>query len=205
MPFCPRCNAPQIRVSLSPEAQAAATDASSESTLLDSLGSRRPGIPWKHMRLRALPIATALAFLMMSSPKFFWLWMPLAGAAVVWLHRARTSEDVSSRAGLRIGAFTGAVAFAIWSAVLVGTVLYERMALQKSDRVTVGLRQSLQQYAEASPDPKIRQTAAEILSKPALMNIYVAISVLMFLLLFLSLCATGGALGAVLGTLRSGP
>jgi hypothetical protein len=157
------------------------------------------------MRLRALPIATALALLMMSSPRFFWLWLPLAGATVVWLHRMRTSETVSSRAGLRIGAFTGAVAFAIWSAVLVGTVLYDRVVLQKSDRVTVGLRQSLQQYAEASPDPKVRQTAAEILSKPALMNIYLAISVLLFLLLFLSLSATGGALGAVLGNLRSGP
>jgi hypothetical protein len=202
VPFCPRCNAPQIRVSLSQEAQNAAADTSSATTSLDGIAAGRPGIPWKHMRLRALPIATALALLMISSPRFFWLWMPLMGAAVVWLHRLRTSETVNSRAGLRIGVFTGAVAFAIWSAVLVSVVVYDRMVLHKSDRVTEALRQSLQQYADASPDPKLRQRAADVLSKPASMTMYLIISVLILLLLFVSLCAAGGALGAALAGLR---
>jgi hypothetical protein len=154
------------------------------------------------MRLRALPIATALALLMISSPQFFWLWMPLMGATVVWLHRVRTSETVSSRAGLRIGAFTGAVAFAIWSAVLVSAIVYDRTVLQKTDRVTEGLRQTIQQYADARSDPQVRQKAAEIMAKPAMMTTYLITSIFVFFLLFLSLCGAGGALGAALGGLR---
>jgi hypothetical protein len=203
VPFCPKCNAPQIHVNLSPETQTIGSGAPSAATSLEDIAGSRPGIPWKHMRLRALPIATALALLMISAPQYFWLWMPLMGSAVVWLHRIRTSETVSSRAGLRIGVFTGAVAFAIWSAVLISAVVYDRMVLHQTDRVTEGLRLSLQQYAEASPDPQIRQKAAEILSRPALMTTYLIISLFIFFLLFLSLCGAGGALGAALGGLRS--
>jgi hypothetical protein len=148
-------------------------------------------------------MATALALLMISSPRFFWLWLPLAGMAVVWLHRMRTSEEVSSPAGLRIGLFTGAVAFAIWSAVLFSVVLYDRVVLQKTDRVTEGLRQSLQQYAETSSDPQTRQKAAEFIENPAAMTTFLIVSIFIFFLLFLSLCGAGGALGAALAGFRS--
>jgi hypothetical protein len=48
----------------------------------------------------------------------------------------------------------------------------------------------------------MRQKAAEILAKPALMTTYLIISIFIFLLLLLSLCGAGGALGAALAGLR---
>jgi hypothetical protein len=153
------------------------------------------------MRRRALPVAFALALLMLS-PKYFWLWMPLAGAAVVWLHRMRTNEAVSTRAGLRIGAFTGAVAFAIWSAVLASTVIYDRMVLDRQDRLTQGLRLSLQEFGKRNPDPETQRRVAEVLSNPEAMAVYAAVTVILMGVLFVSLCATGGALGSSLSSPR---
>jgi len=157
------------------------------------------------MRVRALPWAVALALLMISTPQYFWLWMPVAGAAVVWLHSLRNNETISARAGIRAGAFVGAVAFAIWGAVLASSIAYDRLVLHRPDRVTQGLRQSMEQVAARNPDPQVQQRVADLLSNPEGMGVYFVVSIVIMFLLFLSLCATGGALGATLSGRRSGP
>ena len=162
-------------------------------------------VEWKQMRVRALPWAVALALLMISTPQYFWLWMPVAGAAVVWLHSLRNNETISARAGIRAGAFVGAVAFAVWGAVLGSSIAYDRLVLHRPDRVTQGLRQSLEQAAARNPDPQVQQRVIELLSNPEGMGVYFLVSIVIMFLLFVLLCATGGALGATLSGRRSGP
>jgi hypothetical protein len=162
-------------------------------------------VEWKHMRRQSLPIAAALALLMLSIPDLFWLWLPVAGAMVVWLHRMKTNETVSTRAGLRIGAFTGMVAFALFSAVLISTVIYDRLLLERPDRISERSRQQLEELAKRNPDPKVQETVKEILRRPGGVTMYLIVGIPILFLLFLSLCATGGALGAALSGFRSGP
>lgn len=157
------------------------------------------------MRRQALPIAAALALLMLSIPNLFWLWLPVAGAMVVWLHRVKTNETVSTRAGMRIGAFTGMVAFALFGAVALSTVIYDRVLLQRPDRLSEGLRQQLEELAKRTPDPKVQETVNQILRRPEGVTMYLIVGIPILLLLFLTLCATGGALGAALSGSRSGP
>jgi hypothetical protein len=68
-----------------------------------------------------------------------------------------------------------------------------------------GLRQSLQEYASRNPDPQIQQRVSEILSNPHGMLIYLGVTIILLLVLFVALCATGGALGASLAGRRSRP
>src|SRR5688572_9464475 len=85
VPFCPHCNAPQIRVAAERLREGVAPQSPAGAAL-----RTRPGpfaVEWKHMRRQSLPIAAALALLMLSIPDLFWLWLPVAGVMVVWLHR----------------------------------------------------------------------------------------------------------------------
>src|SRR5262249_41687474 len=132
-------------------------------------GSRRSRIEWKHMRRGAVPIAVALALLMLPLAPLFFILMPLAGALVVWLHRRHTNEFVSPRSGLRVGAFTGAVGFGLWVTILAVGALYERVALQRVDQITIGLRSSLDRIILTNPDLRVQEAARWMLATPGAM------------------------------------
>lgn len=148
------------------------------------------------MRRRAFPIAAALALLLVPLGALFFVLIPLAGAAVVWLHQRYSGEPVSTRSGVRIGAFTGAVAFLLWVAILASSVAYQRLVLHQPDHVTEGLRQSLVQSAARNPDPAIQEFVGKILASPDALAGFLVLSGLVFFVLFVSLCSAGGALGA---------
>lgn len=157
------------------------------------------------MRRGAVPIAVALALLMLPLAPFFFVLMPLAGALVVWLHQRHTNEFVSPRSGLRVGAFTGAVAFGLWITILAAGAAYERVALERVDQVTLGLRGSLDKVATSNPDPRVQEAARWMMATPEAMAGFVVFSVVLFLVLFVTLCAAGAALSAAMSGSRSGP
>ena len=157
------------------------------------------------MRRGAIPVAVALALLMLPLAPFFFLLMPLAGALVVWLHQRHTNEIVTPRSGLRVGAFTGAVGFGLWVAILAGGVVYERLALERLDQITIGLRNSLDQVATNNPDVHVQEAARWMLATPEAMAGFVVFSVAIFLVLFVTLCAAGAALAATMLATRASP
>lgn len=209
VPFCPRCNAPQIRVSPSPETEAEESSTASAPLPIpgSSVGARkgRTRIEWKHMRRGAVPIAVALALLMLPFAQLFFLLMPMAGALVVWLHQRHTNEIVTPRSGLRVGAFTGAVGFGLWVMILAGGVVYERVALEQVDQITIGLRNSLDYVVKTNPDAHVQEAARWMLATPEAMAGFVVFSVVIFLILFVTLCAAGAALAATMLATRAGP
>lgn len=156
------------------------------------------------MRRRAVPVAIALALLMLPLGALFFVLMPLAGALVVWLHQRHTNEPVNTRSGLRAGAFTGAVSFALWVAILSVSVAYERLVLHRIDQLTVGLRTSLDRLIVTNPDPRVQDAARWMLATPEAMAGFVVFSVIIFFVLFVTLCAAGGALGATISRPRPG-
>ena len=157
------------------------------------------------MRRGAIPVAVALALLMLPFAPIFFLLMPLAGALVVWLHQRHTNEVVTPRSGLRVGAFTGAIGFGLWVMILVGDVIYERVALDRVDQITIGLRNSLDQVAMKNPDIQVQEAARWMLNTPEAMAGLVVFSVAIFLVLFVTLCAAGAALAATMLGTRSSP
>ncbi|MCI0353253.1 MAG: hypothetical protein L0Z53_27865 [Acidobacteriales bacterium] len=150
------------------------------------------------MRRGAVPVAVALALLMLPLAQLFFVLMPLAGALVVWLHQRHTNEVVSPRSGLRVGAFTGAVGFGLWVIILAVGALYERVALERVDQITIGLRNSLEKIIVTNPDIRVQDAARWMLATPEAMAGFVVFTVLIFLVLFVTLCAAGAALAASL-------
>jgi hypothetical protein len=165
-------------------------------------GSR---VEWKHMRRGAVPIAVALALLMLTLSPLFFILMPLAGALVVWLHRRHTNEFVSPRSGLRVGAFTGAVGFGLWVIILAVGAVYQRLALQQVDPITIGLRNTLDKIILTNPDPRVQEAARWMLATPEAMAGFVVFTVAIFLVLFVTLCAAGAALAAAMSAPRIRP
>ena len=157
------------------------------------------------MRRGAVPVAVALALLMLPLAPLFFVLMPLAGALVVWLHQRHTNEIVSPRSGLRVGAFTGAVGFGLWVIILAVGALYERLALQRVDQITIGLRNSLDRIVMTNPDPRVQEAARWMLGTPEAMAGFVVFSVAIFLVLFVTLCAAGAALAATMSGPRARP
>ena len=157
------------------------------------------------MRRGAVPVAVALALLMLPLAPFFFLLMPMAGALVVWLHLRHTNEVVTPRSGLRVGAFTGAVGFGLWVVILAGSVLYERLALERVDQITIAMRNSLDRIALTNPDVQVQEAARWMLATPEAMAGFVVFLVAVVLVLFVTLCAAGAAFAATMLGTRSSP
>jgi hypothetical protein len=209
VPFCPNCNAPQIRVGkledsspaawpLPPEADAervSATENRAQSPLEAPTRSLLPAavnIEWRE----AMPGATLAGLLLALAWLFpfarILLWMLGAGGLATALYQRRRQVTLTPGQGGRIGAISGLLGFAMFAAMAVVGVLGSG-----GRQVREVMQQALQQAITSNGDPRAQQML-EGLNTPAGIAIMIAVGMVFFALMFVATAALGGAAGAAL-------
>jgi hypothetical protein len=189
IPFCPQCNAPQIRVG--------GASAEAVSPLeLDRVSLHQSGssIQWSE----ALP-STALAgliaaFLMFIPLSAFGLGMIAAGIlSVVFYRRRIPASNLSPAMGARLGAVSGAMGFGIFAVFsAVGTLVFH-----SGGELRTALLEAIQQSAARSADPQV-QKAFDYLKTPPGLALMMGLGLGFVLVTFLILSSLGGAVGAAM-------
>jgi hypothetical protein len=203
-PFCPTCEAAQIRAtpreySRGPVGVAAASSA----TVFAENGavqSRVPATADAHAELRsALYAGIIAAALSMIQPESFILALPLGGFLSVLLYRRRSmGDDPGRRAGFRLGAFTGLFAFGLLVLIGAGTLAFRAQGTMHADMV-----QTILQAQARSTDPQTKQVFDYFLT-PQGMALMMIFGFVFTCILFVLLSGAGGAISASL-LRRKGP
>lgn len=191
-PFCPRCNAPQIRVA-GPEPLADV--AAAPEVAIEHYASHAPlpsALEWP----QALPsagIALLVAILIIVVSKSTGLGMLAAGFLSVVLYRRRCpATHVTVGMGARLGAFTGALGFgavaatlALWTAFRSGKEIHDAFL------------NYLQQSTAQSSDPRVQQVL-DLFNTPDGFTFIMIFILIMTLVAFTIFSSLGGAIGAYL-------
>lgn len=198
-PFCPNCNAPQIRVAV-PESESPSFEPGTPAEMqppaqpvsLRSDGPLSPtAIDWSAGG-KPVIIAGIVSGLCFFLPLNL-LWVVLGGALAVYLYNRRRPPymQVSTGTGAKLGAVTGVVGYAIFAVVtLLGFVF-------ASDKIWAELETAMHQKAGPNPDANVQQVF-EIM-KTAEGKAAIAVFVMAFAFaLFLALATIGGVVGASL-------
>jgi hypothetical protein len=192
-PFCPRCNAPQIRVA-GPEPLAPA-GATSE-VAIEQYTSHAPPLTSALDWPQALPsagIALLAAILLIFLGMPAGLGMLAAGFLSVVLYRRRCpTTHLTAGMGARLGALTGGLGFAALAAILALWTTF-----RSGKQIHDALLNYIQQYAARSSDPHMPQVL-ELFNTPAGFTFIMILTLIMTLLAFLIFSSLGGALGAFL-------
>jgi len=206
LPFCPHCGAPQIRVT-TPEDENTMPVASSDANLQQPAASAWiPGTPtyqpsaiqwelaWKGALLAGLIAAVLSATPLVGLGCF--LWLLGAGALAVWLYQRRVSSAViTTGMGMRLGALTGAFAYAacaLWSAYQLA---------RDSQKFRGALMEQMNKQIAASPDPKAQEILRQFmnnLNTPAGLATFFVLIMFFMAIVFIVFSTAGGALGASL-------
>jgi len=202
-PFCPHCNAPQIRVVTSSEPQAIASDVrdeSSPSRLVAGLSRTKPqsGIHWPS----ALPKTAASGFATVAMlvlvvtvtqvPALSLLVLPLGGAlSVVLYSRGDKRGRIPAGHGARLGAVTGLFAFIVY-----GLIVTAEMSAKRGELLDM-LRKTLQEAAARNPNPQAQEMVQQIMT-PAGLATLLALTAVIFFFTFLVLSSLGGSVGAAI-------
>ncbi|HEV2112802.1 MAG TPA: zinc ribbon domain-containing protein [Terriglobales bacterium] len=205
VPFCRKCNAPQIRVSTPASEVEGEPEAASQEG--PTASAPRLGVPisdekidWRFARSRSAIAAAAMVLLMLVPllSKLFILWMPLCGGLPVFLYRrVRPGGRLSAGAGARMGAMAGLIAFTVLLIIMAAGFAIEHYVLHQSDQLVAQVRNQVQQAVNANSDPQVKQLESALLSPNGLAMI-VVFSMMFLFAMFLLLCGIGGALSAVL-------
>jgi hypothetical protein len=198
IPFCPHCNAPQIRVisepALSPAA--AALPGSAPAADAPAVPSIAVSMSWS---LSAQPCA--LAALIAAVVMVLKLVVPViavfgAGFMAVSFYRRRAPESaIPAKAGARLGAVCGFFCFGMTTILASLKVI----VLHQGGEIRQTMLDGIQQAASRYSDPQAQPTLDFLRSPGGLIFMMVFLLILTFLL-FLVLGSLGGALGgAVLG------
>jgi hypothetical protein len=191
-PFCPRCNAPQIRVAgPEPVTPAAATP----EVAIEQYASHAPlssALEWS----QALPsagIAVLAAIFLMILGMSAGLGMLAAGFLSVLLYRRRCpATHLTAGIGVRLGALTGGMGFGVLAAILA---LWT--AFRSSKEIHDALLNYIQQYAAHNSDPRVQQVL-ELFNTPEGFTSIMILTLIMTLMAFLIFSTVGGAVGALL-------
>ena len=203
-PFCPHCNAPQIRVVTSSESQTIASDLRDESPpsrLTASLlkpDQSRASIHWPS----ALPKTAASGFATVAMlvlvvtvtqvPALSLLVLPLGGALSVFLYsRGDNRGRITAGHGARLGAVTGLFAFIVY-----GVIVTAEMSAKRGELLDM-LRKTLQEAAARNPNPQAQEMVQQIMT-PAGLATLMALTAVIFLFTFLVLSSLGGSVGAAI-------
>ena len=201
-PFCPNCNAPQIRVSV-PETESPSFEPGTPAEMQPparpvSLGSDEPlsptAIDWsaggKPVIIAGILMCCAF-FLPIGAINV--IWIVLGGALSVYLYHRRRPPymQISTGTGAKLGAVTGLLAYALSAILSVIGFIFD------SDKLWAQLDQQLRQQAGPSPDAKVQQ-AFEILKTSEGKAAFVVVMLIFAFALFLGLATIGGAIGASL-------
>jgi hypothetical protein len=192
-PFCPRCNAPQIRVAgPEPLAPAGATP----EVAIEQYTSHAPPLTSALEWPQALPSAgiallAAIFLIFLGMPAG--LGMLAAGFLSVVLYRRRCpAAHLTAGMGARLGALTGGLGFAALAAILALWTTF-----RSGKQIHDALLNYIQQYAARSSDPHMPQVL-ELFNTPAGFTFIMILTLIMTLLAFLIFSSLGGALGAFL-------
>lgn len=189
IPFCPQCNAPQIRV----ESASVGTVSSAE----------RAGIPFPQSETSiqwsdALPSAglagLIAAFLMFIPLGALGLGMLAAGVlSVIFYRRRNPASNLAPGMGARLGAVGGAFGFGIFAILsTLGTLLFHT-----GGQLRAAMLEAVEQSAKRSADPQAQQVI-EYLKTPPGLALMMGLSLAFLLVAFVILSSVGGAVGAAL-------
>jgi hypothetical protein len=198
-PFCPTCEAAQVRAATREYSRApvSVAAAASSSTVFADTGPVQSGIPATadaHGELRsALYAGVIAAVLSMIQPASFILALPLGGLLSVLLYRRRSfGNDPSPRAGFRLGAFTGLFAFGLLVLIGAGTLAFRAQGAMHADMVEI-----VRQAQARSADPQAKQVFDYFLS-PQGMAFMMILGFVFMCIVFVLLSGIGGAISASL-------
>ncbi len=191
IPFCPQCNAPQIRVG------GASAEAVSAAELAGvSLPEHHDGtaIQWSDALPSAALAGLIAAFLMFIPLGAFGLGMIAAGVLSVLFYRRRNpASNLTPAMGARLGAVSGTLGFGIFAIFsALGTLLFH-----SGGELRASLLQAVEQSAARSSDPQAQQVI-EYLKTPPGLALMMGLALAVVLVAFLILSSLGGAVGAAM-------
>jgi hypothetical protein len=190
--FCPRCNAPQIRVAgPAPLAPAGATP----EVAIEQYASRATqptALEWSDA-LPSAGIAIVVAIFIIAVSKSTPLGMLAAGFLSVVLYRRRCpATHITAGMGARLGALTGGLGFGVLAAILA---LWT--ALRSGKEIHDAFLNYIQQNAAHTSDPRMQQVI-DLFNTPDGFTFIMVLSLIMTLVAFLIFSSLGGAVGAFL-------
>jgi hypothetical protein len=190
--FCPRCNAPQIRVAgAAPLAPAGAAP----EVAIEEYTSHAPlpsALEWSDA-LPSAGIALLAAIFLMILGLPTGLGMLAAGFLSVILYRRRCPAiHVTAGVGARLGALTGGLGFAVLAAILALWTVF-----RSGKEIHDSLLNYVQQYAAHSSDPRTQQVL-DLFNTPEGFTFIMVLTLIMTLVAFLIFSSLGGAVGAFL-------
>lgn len=190
IPFCPQCNAPQIRVGGANAEAVSAAELEGSYLNLPSAGA----IQWSEGLPSAGLAGLIAAFLMFIALGVFGLGLIGAGVlSVVFYRRRSPASNLTPAMGARLGAVSGTLGFAIFGIFsAVGTWVFHN-----GGELRTAMLDAIEQSAARSADPQV-QRAFEYLKTPPGLALMMALSLVMVLAAFLILSSLGGAIGAAL-------
>ena len=193
--FCPKCNAPQIRVT-GPELETAAPSSIEGESLPQPLSpTAATGIDWSQ-GLPAAALAGLIASILMAIPlgASFGLGMLAAGfLAVVFYRRRVPNASLRPGKGARLGVVSGALGFGMFAVV----TSIQMVIFHSGDQLRAQLLDALQQSASRTSDPQAQQMLDYFRTPPGLVLMMIVGLIFMFIA-FVLFSALGGALGAAL-------
>lgn len=207
VPFCQNCGAPQIRVAHPPPSVPPAGPSLPPGTPENiqppaqpvPLPLASPAVDWR-LGLTAAAVgglAAAVASLVPIVRAGCCLWMLGGGALAVSFYRRRSSTDVTSGMGARLGAATGVLGFFIFAGLNAILIFIEIVVFHMGAQIRSEMRQALEQSAARNPDPQVQAMVQWMMSPQGFATI-VTIGMLLFFMAFVLFCTAGGALGASL-------
>jgi hypothetical protein len=194
--FCPKCNAPQIRVT-GPELESVAPPSIAGESL-HPLPSPTPisSIDWSQ-GLPAAALAGLIASVLIAIPYIasVGLGMLTAGfLAIVFYRRRVPAANLRPGKGGRLGAVSGAFGFGMFAVL---TSIEMIISPRSGDDIRAQLLEALQQSAARTSDPQAQQMLDYFRTPPGLVLMMI-IGLIFMLIAFVLLSALGGALGAAL-------
>lgn len=192
IPFCPQCNAPQIRVGGTQSLDPAGTPTEIP---IPQFGSRLAPPPvnlvWSQaLRSSAMALVATFFIILLGVPAGLGI-LAAGFLSVVLYRRSCPLDHLSPGIGARLGALSGALGFGALAAVLA------LMAAFRPGQIRTSLLNAVQEYAARNPDPRMQQVL-ELFKTPEGLAVMLALGLAMTFAAFLILSSLGGVIGAVL-------
>ena len=194
-PFCKQCNAPQIRVATAMQAPVEPVRTLEREEVPQSvpLQPRSSPIEWRSAFPAAFFVAVPAGLLSFPLNILFFLWTFGAGALTVGSYRKRTQAQVTPAMAMRLGLFSGVVAFGVFLAVFLIAMTRPEFGPPLRQEMKAALERSV----EKSADPSAKQVAAMLTSPNGFATLF-TIVILLFAVLFIIFSVIGAIAGATL-------
>ncbi len=193
IPFCSKCNAPQIRVAgPAPLTPVAATP---NATIEPSASYTTPlptALDW-HEALPSAGIALLAGIFIIAVSKSTGLGMLATGFLTVVFYRRRCPlTHLTAGLGARLGALAGGLGFGVLAAILA---LWT--ALRSGKEIHDAFLNYIRENAAHTSDPRMQQVI-DLFNTPDGFTFIMVLSLIMTLVAFLIFSSVGGAMGAFL-------